>query len=165
MDQQTTSNNQRPLFLTIVCILSFVGLGWSIVQSFTGLIFTGAGEPLMDLVKSNMEIAKAEVYTSDPDASVFVNAIFDATTRLLEILPLFIGITSLLSLLALTGVILMWMLKRTGFYIYTGAKVIGLFIPVALLGYNFLSMFMTMGMVFTSAIFITLYAFNFKVLK
>jgi len=164
MEQQPTLN-QRPVFLTIICIISFVGLGLSIIQSFMGLIFISVGEPFFDMAQSNMKIALSEVESSNPSATAFVSSIFDALLKFLEILPVFTGITIILSIIALTGVVLMWMLKKTGFYMYTGAKVFGFFVPVIMLGYNILSIIMTMGLVFTTAIFITLYALNFKALK
>lgn len=65
-----------------------------------------------------------------------------------------IGVT----LLALAGVIMMWKLKKTGFYLYTGAQLLGIIIPVVIAGMASMSWF---GLIISVA-FIVMYGLNLK---
>jgi CHASE2 domain-containing sensor protein len=65
----------------------------------------------------------------------------------------------LLSIIGLVGVILMWKLQKKGFFIYTGAGILGLILPL-ILGAGF-SVF---GAIITFA-FIAMYALNLKHMK
>lgn len=164
MENQTTSS-ERPTFLTIVCILSFVGLGWAIINNLFTLAFSSTGTWLYDLLQVKLEEALNEASMTDPGAAVFLENIFDGILELISHLSLIAAISLICSVIALIGVILMWGLKKTGFYLYTGAKVVLIIMPLAIVGCNFISMMMTMGTVIGAALFITLYGLNFKHLK
>jgi len=63
---------------------------------------------------------------------------------------------------SITGAILMFQLKRTGFYIYTTAQILLLFVTPAFIGFNlFVNMGLMFGSIFT-VLFIALYAINLK---
>jgi hypothetical protein len=67
-----------------------------------------------------------------------------------------------LSLLGLWGVWQMWNLKKSGFWLYLLASVVGLLVPIYFLGGSMMAI-ATVGFVgFFSLIFIILYAVNLK---
>jgi hypothetical protein len=71
---------------------------------------------------------------------------------------LFIFAEILLTALGITGVILMWQLKKTGFYLYSASKVINYFLPVLFIGNNHL----TFPGLCVTAFLITLYGTAFR---
>ena len=164
MENQTTSS-ERPTFLTIVCIISFVGLGWAIINNLFTLAFSSTGSWLYTLIQNGFEEALNEASMSDPGAVVFLENIFEGVLSVISHLPLFAAVGLICSVIALVGVIMMWGLKKIGFYLYTGAKIIMVILPMAVIGFNFISMMMAMGTFIGAALFILLYGLNFKHLK
>lgn len=74
-------------------------------------------------------------------------------------------ISLVLSLLSLCGAILMFSLRRIGFYIYTVAQLLLLFVVPYFAGF---SMIVVMGMLFSAlftVVFIILYALNLKAMR
>jgi len=164
MENQTTTS-ERPVFLTIVCILSFVGLGWAIINNLFTLAFSSTGSWFYSFLQGELENALNEASMSDPGAAVFLENIFDGVLKVISYLPLLGTVGLICSVTALIGVILMWGLKKTGFYLYTGAKVAMIIIPIAVIGYNFITVMITMSSFIGAAIFILLYALNLKAMK
>ena len=64
---------------------------------------------------------------------------------------LFIAVEIFLTLLGITAVILMWQLKRTGFYLYAVIKTLIYFLPVVFIGSNHLTF---PGLILTSILII-----------
>jgi hypothetical protein len=155
----------RPTFLTVLCIISFVGLGLSVINNFSTLIITSTGTWLYDMIQDSLEMALQQASVSDPGTSLLLEHIFDAVLKLIDVLPLLAGISLVCALIALAGVLFMWNQKRTGFYLYTGAKVVLVFLPILLIGYNFLSVIIALTTFFGTAVFVTLYGLNLKSMK
>lgn len=158
-------NSRRPLFLTIVCIISFVGLGIAMFKSLFGFAFGQLASSLYPLAQSGMEEALNELRISDPNSLPLVENIFEAALKLIDVLPTLFGITFVLSGVALAGAILMWNLRKSGFYMFCAAKVVMIFIPMILIGVNFLSLIIGTSTFMVAAIFITLYALNLKAME
>ncbi|MBA7695685.1 hypothetical protein ES703_104318 [subsurface metagenome] len=163
--ENEASKNTRPTFLTVVCIISFIGLGMSVISNLVNMAFGTFSSAIYPLVQSGFEEALSNVEATDPAASVLVEQIFNSILKLFEVMPLLAGISLICALIALTGVILMWKLKKTGFYLYTVAKVILIFVPMILIGVNIISTIAAISGFFVAAIFITLYALNLKAMK
>jgi hypothetical protein len=160
-----TQKNDRPLFLTILCILSFVGLGSSIFNNFVSFIFGKFGASFYNLIQNNLENSLSQINAKDPTAAVFVERIFESILKLIDVMPLYATISIVCCVIALVGVIMMWRLIKTGFFIYSAIKIILIFIPMILIGFNFVSMIIALGSLFAAALFITLYAINLKAMK
>ncbi len=118
----------RPTFLTILCILTFIGSGLGILGSL--LLFVGAGA-IMSYLGSMGGAAGA-------GGMGYVVALL------------------ILSGASLFGAIQMWQLKKMGFFIYTGAAIVGIILPL-LFGMGF----STFGAIITIA-FIVMYYLNVK---
>lgn len=150
---QTSGAPQRPTFLTVLCILSFIAAGFSII----GMLFMGAATGIKnsDTGQEMMEeaLSNAEGTAGMPDmgeATAAVDALFSW--------PYVISAT-VLTLVALYGVIKMWKLKKQGFFIYAGAGIAGIILPL-LFGLPF----GTVGAIITLG-FIAMYYMNTKVMS
>ena len=153
---------QRPVFLTIICIISFAGLGIIMMKNLFALALSQLFSTLVPVIKDGMQQALNEVSMSNPPVQPFLEKVFSSVIKLLSNMPLFAGLTFAISGVALAGVILMWNQRKSGFYMYSVAKILGIFLPVMIIGVNFISMMMGASLFIVAAIFITLYALNLK---
>ena len=95
------ATEERPTFLTILCILTFIGSGFGILSSI--LFIVGAGA-LMSFLGSMGGATGGGGMA-------------------------YLGISLVLSIASLYGAIQMWKLKKMGFFIYAGAGVVGIILP------------------------------------
>ncbi len=116
---------QRPTFLTILCILTFIGSGLAVLMYLLGIFGIGA---LNNLLGS------------------YAGATADAGV-LKPILMLVISAASLY------GAVMMWNLKKLGFYLYVAAQVL-----LLVFGWGILAL------VF-AVLFVVLYGLNLKHLQ
>ncbi len=126
MEEQNVQTNQRPPFLTVLCILTFIGSGLGILFSLLGIFGIGA----MNSFLSNYAGAGAA------DAGILK--------------PI---LTLVFSAASIYGAVMMWGLKKMGFYIYVGAQILML-----VFGFGWLALIFT-------ALFIVLYYLNLKHLQ
>jgi len=153
-----TTKPGRPDFLSAICILSFAGLGWRIFRSSFDMVagfFTAAFAPVLDEAIRDLE-------TENEPISGVATHVIQAVQHLMEHITAFGFLRILFSIGAILGVVMMWKLKKQGFYLYMGFRVLILLVPVIVLGFNIISIFMVAsGIVFT-ALFIILYGYNLK---
>ena len=109
----THEEGKRPTFLTVVCILSFVGIGFSILGYAGAFALLGAAE-------------------SGLSAAADAGATVTASTGMLWA---YIIVGFLSAIVALVGVLQMWKLKKSGFMLYTASAVIGIILTIMLTGF------------------------------
>lgn len=150
------STPQRPTFLTVLCIIGFVWAGLAILGgtfSYIGMkmMASGAIEEMIEASGDANAIEQFEQAQAKLD-----EAGLDAGTMALNSM-----ITVVLAIVALVGVIMMWKLKRTGFFIFSAAQIVGVLSPV-LFGGNM--DFSVSGVVFhlLTLLLIGLFAMNLK---
>lgn len=151
------NEKKRPTMLNVICILTFIGSGWSVLSGLTSLFSGNNSEQSMQAFYSmaNANPAMADMVNS---AMEFMQAIVNHATQ--------INLTSLvLSVASLMGAILMYRLKRIGFYLYAAAQVIALFVYPYFVGFSFITIVMFAFSAVFAALFIILYAVNLKHLK
>jgi hypothetical protein len=148
----------RPTFLTVLCILSFIGCGIGLVSGIMGyfsnkaLASTGLQEAMADM-GGEMEEASAEMGEAmDLLGGMGLDFAKLATSSL---------IVGLLNIVVLIGVLMMWKLKKTGFYVYTLGQVASIATPFIVVGSLAGGMMATLGAIFP-IIFIILYGLNLK---
>jgi hypothetical protein len=124
---QNFEQQERPQFLTVLCILSFIGSGLGILFS---TLFILAYDWILSLLENNPMASEFNLTKSD------------------------IAIGLLLTILSLVGALMMFKSKKIGFFIYAGANAIAAFLPE----------YSTFTLIF-NAIWIGMYAANFKSLK
>lgn len=161
MDQYAPVPAQRPTFLTVLCILSFIAGAWGVFDGYrTG--FTDKAQRDLEEARTAIEEAMEQM----GEAPAFAQRMMEEGLALAELGATHaqtLGISSLvLSALSLFGVWLMWNLKRNGFWIYTAAGIVGLIVPIAVMGASSLVILgLGVGGLFT-LLFIILYAVNLK---
>ena len=156
----------RPTFLTVLCILTFIGSAWGIignVRNYLGantasqLISAATEESRQELQKSGDEGSKV--------ADTVLNSLGDmANPANIKKAAIFAIVASVLTLI---GGFLMFQLKKTGFYTYVLGTVIGIVGPFVAFGTggNIFGLIISSAMAFFGILFVVLYALNLKYLK
>ena len=114
MEQEENTNKplKRSDFLTVLCVLSFIGGGMTLLSNAFLYAFHDA--------------VKTIIAEQNTKAFFGANIDFEA---LLSISPSFFLFQALFSAMSVAGVILIWKLNKKGFHIYTIAQIILLIIP------------------------------------
>lgn len=152
-----TNPKQRPGLLTALCILTFIGSGFGVLNNLFGMIMS----PIKNFLDPEFfENVLDNVH--DEYARKFVEQALEIGQKAIEHIFEISLAQFVLYVASLTGAILMFQLKKTGFYIYSTAQVLLLFVAPAFIGFNlFVNIGMMFGSVFT-ILFIALYAINLK---
>ena len=158
-----TIRPQRPVFLKVLCILTFIGSGYGMISNT--ISYFNATEMSKIAAEAMQEVDKKK--DKDPESVNLLNKIKDnasvmATPENIRKAAMGNIITSAFCLL---GAVLMWNLRRTGFYIYTLATVISIILPFYLFGSNFLTNLSGGILGFIGILFIIFYAMNIKSMK
>ena len=158
-----TEQNKRPTFLTVLCILSFIGLGFGIIGNIIGLLFSKGIEAASGLAEEGMDEALSEIESEIPEMGGFMETLFGGAMKAMEHYTLITSVTLVCSIIALVGVIMMFQLKKIGFYLFSGAKVVIIVLPMILIG-GLVGGMSLMGAIFPIA-FIIMYAVNLKAME
>lgn len=140
MNENTVS--KRPVFLTVLCILSFISSG---LGSITALLTPLFADTIIEFLQNAPGFDETQMYE---------------TIQVLQAGWGFYAITFLLAVGSFIGVFFMWNLRKTGFHFYAISNLGLLLTPMLLFGMptNWTSIFFT-------ASFILLYAINLKYMK
>lgn len=153
--------NVRPTFLTILCILTFIGSGWSIYSGISNYYMADTAYGLV-----NEQFDKVQEQLNDQEGTEAVGKLFQSVSE--SVTPEKIknsGIaTSVTSVITLIGAILMWGLRRTGFYVYVVGAVAAIIAPIIIFD-GFVGAIASGGAAFAGILFIILYALNLKHLR
>ncbi|MES2616635.1 MAG: hypothetical protein V4613_02085 [Bacteroidota bacterium] len=166
MEQEmTNSTPKRPTFLTVLCILTFIGSAWGIVGGFTSIMTAKTYGKVMDAAKQDMGTVTDSLSTVTSSASA------EAATEMINTMVGSInedtirnnGIASIIaSIFTLVGALLMWKLRKMGFWVYVLGVLISIVAPVMIYSGNLLGAISAIGMGFIGILFIILYAVNRK---
>lgn len=176
----------RPSFLTILCILTFIGSGMSIISSV--FAYKTAGDPnsmFSQIAKGNQNNGNSATVTIK-DSTYFVDSAMVADSIIKDekskpssefekkmqtsmkkmfskenIQRKAIG-DFIASIFTLLGAILMWNLRRQGFYSYVIGVLISVLVPLYLYGTDLMSIGISIIGAFFGVVFIALYALNLK---
>lgn len=153
--------NVRPTFLTVLCILTFIGSGWSI---YSGISSYYTADVSYGIVNEQFDRVQEEL--DNQEGAEAVGKLFQSIGESMS--PEKIknnGIaTSITSLITLIGAILMWGLRKTGFYVYVVGAVAAIIAPITIFG-GFAGAMASGGAAFVGILFIILYALNLKHLR
>lgn len=153
-NETITVEVKRPTFLTVLCILTFVGAGISLVSSMvnyfnyssmasTGNLLGGLGGEGTDQLSASIG-ALAESFGMNFEKL--------ATVSLIQ---------ALINIPILIGALLMWKQKKIGFYVYTVFELVQPIIPLVM-GLGMLGGMMAGVGILFAIVFIVLYALNLK---
>ena len=158
----------RPSFLTWLCILTFIGSGWAILSSIwyystatsTPIVFSDNRKVNSDSANPT-DTAGVTIREKEGPLEKRVKASFSKILKEKKIRKW--GISGFIaSLFTLSGALLMWKLKRIGYYIYIVGVIIGIVVPFYLFGNDLIAVAATSYASFFGLIFIALYALNLK---
>lgn len=126
LDEEVQMNDdKRPTFLTVLCILTFIGSGFGILS---GLIsFTGLND-----IEEAMNNARAQA--ADPVSQTILEEIDVAGMQKIQTWANILGL--LASVLCLAGALIMWRLKKFGFILYVAghaATIFGAYIALGIM--------------------------------
>lgn len=143
MEQVNNSVQQvaRPKFLTVLSILSFVGIAISIVMNILSYFTYKAAATITDVAG--------------------VGAIADAVGLDSNKWALVVLIQALLNLPILAGVLLMFKQKKLGYYIYAPFEIIQAALPL-MMGLGLIGGLAAIVSILIAIIFVVLYALNLK---
>jgi hypothetical protein len=147
---------KRPEFLSVLCILSYVGIGIAVMGALVNIMINASGKSMMFLQQNNSLFGK-----------IIDNQ--DEYIRMQHVTGI-VGIIA--ALVCLAGVIMMWKLMKTGYFIYIIGEIAPPVVAISLYGHSgfgdmFASLYMlglVIGFIFPIA-FIIMYGVNLKHLK
>lgn len=154
---------QRSVFLKVLCILTFIFSSYTILTQ--AYIYFQAEETSKKMEEAKNKITNEK--TKSPEESSFLKKVMGGMSELStpeNLRKLAVG-NLISSALCLLGAILMWRLKRTGFYLYVLGTIVGIIAPFYLFGNNFLTVISSGFASFVGLIFIIFYAMNLKSMK
>lgn len=155
----------RPTFLTVLCILTFIGSGYGVFNAITS--YSNA-EVAVGLTNDVMEDAMDQIEdeADSEEEAAMVGKIMGAVTDGLTVdnvknMSIANGIAAILCLL---GAVLMWGLDKKGFWLYAIGTAVGIIAPVMIYK-GILGAMAGGGIAFFGIIFVVLYALNLKHMK
>lgn len=163
----------RPMFLKVLCILTFIGSGYSILSSIVSYISADATFRAVSKVQSNDSLSKTGAYRNDStqrrrkEPPVFFKKLMgDIKSSMTADVIRKISICSLIgSLVCLAGALLMWYLKKKGFLLYLAGTIIGIATPFYFYGNSFLGVTSAIIPTFFGILFVIFYAMNLRAMK
>jgi type III secretory pathway component EscR len=155
----------RPTFITVLCILTFIGSGWGLISESIKYSTADSQAAVISKVK---EKANADIQKNNKDdegaqfAKKMVNSISTSPDNIRK------GALSNIAaaILCLAGAFMMWKLKKTGFYLYVAGTLVGIISPFVIFGgSNMMSILSSVVIGFVGLIFVILYGVNLKYMK
>lgn len=152
----------RPTFLLVICILTFIGSGWSVLSNLFSIFTSGMMDSSLQMEQYSNMMGNIEGSASSSFLTGFLNSSMEvlqataANAREIAVMQLVLSVISLL------GAIMMFQLRRFGFYLYTAAQILALFVLPYFAGFSTLVVIGMLWSAFISLIFIILYAVNLR---
>ena len=157
-NSSTPTPGARNTFLTVICILSFLGSGWGTFKAvrsyFTADYTAQFGR---EVIKNTEDRVNQRDNVPDFVEQIMGSVEADMNPDFLRKLAIFSFISNLLTL---SGAILMWNLKKFGFYLYVLGIIVLVLAPLTMgklvgaIGASFIG--------FIGVVFIVMYAVNLK---
>ncbi len=156
---QPVETKKRPVFITVLGILSFIGIAWQIIQGF---ITMGAGAVTSAVTGTGSNLSQEMQNVEGMDSAMAgLNQAVDAANKLAQNATA-LGIVNIIcALICLLGVLWMWKLLKKGFYVYLVGELAAPIITLILVGFGIGGFFATMGFI-VPIIMVILYAVNLK---
>ncbi|MEP7145138.1 MAG: hypothetical protein ABI707_19785 [Ferruginibacter sp.] len=155
----------RPVFITVLCILTFIGSGWGLISQ--GIKYatanTQAAAISMAKEKANEDL---QSHNENDPGSKFAKKMVNSISASPETIRKAALCDMAAALLCLAGAFMMWSLKKTGFYLYVAGTLVGVISPFVIFGgSNVISLLSSVVVGFIGVIFVILYGVNLKYMK
>ncbi|GAB4140719.1 MAG: hypothetical protein Fur0041_15930 [Bacteroidia bacterium] len=157
---------KRPTFLTVLCILTFVGVAFSLYSSFSNYSEAKKMATEMGPSVSEMIDQSAGADSLGEAGKELAKSMANAILGHLDWNKIATGylIIGLLNIVVLAGAAMMWMLKKMGFYIYAVGELAQVVVLFATIGGAIGGVMGIVSGIF-AVLFIILYALNLKHMK
>jgi len=167
IDSLEVKKPNRPTFLTVLCILTFVVSGYHFVQGLIGIFFSA------NVDTATFNEMSEQLYESmeemDGDQREFMQGFIDSIQVTINAIienAVAIGVFEMLaSALGIFGAVLMFKLNKKGYYLYILAKIIGVVVPLVIIGVNILTISLYGFVALLGILFIVLYGVNVKYMR
>ncbi len=157
----------RTNFLTVLCILTFVVSGYYFFNGLVG-VFVGSQFSSSDWASVTEQFEEV-MDNAGAETTAFIQKFLDATAETVNASMehvVALALTGLaVALLSVLGAVMMWRLQKSGFYLYVAAKLIGVIVPIVLIGANLLTVSYYGFALFISIIMFILYGMNVKYMR
>ncbi len=148
---------KRPTFLTVLCILSFIGIGLGLIGGIMSFATAGIAEGMTEaMMEEGMADYEDMMSEMGQEEGGLLGGLFDQGMAAMEHARTLAIVQILGNLLCLFGVLRMWKLKKQGFYLYTAGELIPPIVGVILVGG-----LMATGLIIP-ILFVVLYGLNLK---
>lgn len=163
----------RSTLLTVLCVLTFIGSGWTIISS--AWAYSSAFKTAQMISSVRRENINDSTLLQDSvlgmktqrKKSEFGLKMISTVSKMMtaeNIRKSAIG-TIISAFFTLLGAVFMWNLKRIGYYLYILGTLIGISVPFYLYGNNLVAVGLSSFSSFFGLLFIALYALNLKSMK
>jgi hypothetical protein len=160
MEQTTVGTENtapvRPAFIKVLCILSFIGTGIGLLSGlfnyWSNHQMAEGGGAVMNALGAMQGGDQATDAMNKMASALGIDYAKQAMSSL---------IVGLLNIVVFLGAIMMWNLKKIGFYIYTLGQVVSITVPFVIVG-GLLGGISGMMMALFAIAFIIMYAVNLK---
>jgi hypothetical protein len=159
------TQQDRPTFLTVLCILTWVGSGLVILNQLFTLATAGLTKEIAGLAEEGMSDAMDELATEAPEFGSFFSNLLGQGMHALEHLTELALVRIIGVLIVFAGSIMMWKLKKQGFWMFIAGKVIIIAGILFIMGGSGMGFMMITGPIIVGILFITLYGVNYKALN
>ncbi|MEP6627313.1 MAG: hypothetical protein ABJA32_04980 [Ginsengibacter sp.] len=171
LDDFESEPEPRPTFLTVLCILTFIGSGWGIISAIWS--YTTADEIVkvinvqrLDRNNDSLHVVDSARLERNKNSIGYMigRKLRMATEKMMTVENIHkksIG-DLIAALFTLAGAILMWFQRRNGFYLYIAGVVFVIALPFYLYGIDLLTVGIASFGAFFGLLFIVLYALNLK---
>ena len=149
MSEETTQSTEnaapaaeagkRPVFLTVLCILSFIAAGFGILAYVGAITAMGAASAISSSIEGMEGVGEA----------------MESVGPSMGMTWAYIIVGFLTTIIGLIGVIKMWKLKKQGFMLYAGSSVVSMIMAIVYSGFN-------IGGIIIPIAFIVMYYLNVK---
>ena len=164
----------RPTLLKVLCILTFIGSSWLILTNIWAYATASKTAQMISSIRNVSQNDSAinkdssvQQHTRHKEGFFLGKKMMISVSKMMtvgNIRRTAIG-TIMSAILTLIGAILMWWLKRNGFYIYILGTILAISVPFYLYGINSMSVGISFFSGFFGLIFIALYALNIRSLR
>ena len=153
---------RRPTFLVVLCIFTFVGSGWNILADLFYLFTANIIDGTIDIEQNSAMVGELESQGIDSFFSGFWNSSLRLMQAGMQHAREIVVFQLILNVVVLAGAILMFQLRRPGFYLYVAAQILLLFIWPYFAGFHLAVIIKMLLAGLVSFLFIALYAFQLK---
>lgn len=155
----------RPVFITVLCILTFIGSGWGVVSESIKYFTADSQATAISVAKEKVN-ADLQKNNDSGKGSQFAKKMMNSLNTSPENIKKGALSSTLAAILCIAGAIMMWNLKKTGFYLYVAGTLVGIISPFVIFGGgNFIAILSSALIGFIGLIFVILYGVNLKYMK